>query len=167
MRKTKIICTIGPASEKPEVLDKMIEAGMNVARLNFSHGTHEEHLQRIEHIREAAARSGRPLAIMLDTQGPEIRTGLLKDGKIILQSGERFILTTREVPGDEQAVHVNYPNLPREVDKGITILLADGLISLLVEETTDNDIICKVINGGELGERKGVNVQGSGSICPF
>lgn len=167
MRKTKIICTIGPASEKPEVLDKMIEAGMNVARLNFSHGTHEEHLQRIENIREAAARSGRPLAIMLDTQGPEIRTGLLKDGKIILQSGERFILTAREVPGDEQAVHVNYPNLPREVDKGITILLADGLISLLVEETTDNDIICKVINGGELGERKGVNVPGVRINMPF
>lgn len=113
MRKTKIICTIGPASEQPEVLDKMIEAGMNVARLNFSHGTYEEHQRRIDNLRQAAARSGRPLAIMLDTKGPEIRTGLLKEGKVLLKSGQRFVLTIREAAGDNREVFVNYPNLPR------------------------------------------------------
>ncbi|HNX28402.1 MAG TPA: pyruvate kinase [Syntrophomonadaceae bacterium] len=167
MRKTKIICTIGPASEKPEVLDKMIEAGMNVARLNFSHGTYEEHLMRIKNLRQAAARKGRPLALMLDTKGPEIRTGLLKDGKVLLQTGQRFILTTRTVPGDDKEVFINYPDLPREVKKGITILLADGLLSLMVEDTTDTDIICSVINSGELGEKKGINVPGVRTNMPF
>ncbi len=167
MRKTKIICTIGPASEQPEVLDKMIEAGMNVARLNFSHGTYEEHQRRIDNLRQAAARSGRPLAIMLDTKGPEIRTGLLKEGKVLLQSGQRFVLTIRDVAGDNREVFVNYPNLPREVNKGTTILLADGLINLLAEETTDTDIICTIINGGELGEKKGINVPGVRINMPF
>ncbi len=167
MRKTKIICTIGPASEQPEVLDKMIEAGMNVARLNFSHGTYEEHQRRIDNLRQAAARSGRPLAIMLDTKGPEIRTGLLKEGKVLLKSGQRFVLTIREAAGDNREVFVNYPNLPREVKKGTTILLADGLINLMVEETTDTDIICTVINGGELGEKKGINVPGVRINMPF
>ena len=167
MRKTKIICTIGPASEKPEVIDKMIEAGMNVARLNFSHGTYAEHQLRIDNLRQAAARSGRPLAIMLDTKGPEIRTGLLRDGKIILKSGQRFVLTTREVQGDNNEVFINYPNLPQEVKKGTSILVADGLINLQVVETTDSDIICSVINGGELGERKGINVPGVRINMPF
>jgi pyruvate kinase len=167
MRKTKIICTIGPASEKPEVIDKMIEAGMNVARLNFSHGTYEEHKIRIDNLRQAAKRSGKSLAIMLDTKGPEIRTGPLKDGKVLLKSGQRFVLTIRKVEGDHNEVFISYPNLPQEVKKGSTILLSDGLISLQVEETTDTDIICKVINGNELGERKGINVPGVRINMPF
>lgn len=160
MRKTKIICTVGPASEDTKTLEQMIQAGLNVARLNFSHGSYEEHRQRIENVRQAASISKHPIAIMLDTKGPEIRTGKLKDKKIMLQGGQDFILTTREVPGDEKSVQVSYHSLPAEVEKGNNILLADGLINLLVEETTETDIICKVVNGGELGERKGVNVPG-------
>lgn len=167
MRKSKIICTIGPASEAVETLIAMIEAGMNVARLNFSHGTHEEHRCRIRNIRDAARQTGRPVAIMLDTRGPEIRTGKLADGKIVLNTGQYFVLTTREVPGDASEVTVSYPNLPREVQVGTTILLADGLIHLVVEETSKTDIRCRVINGGELGERKGVNVPGVRINLPF
>lgn len=167
LRKSKIICTIGPASEAVETLIAMIEAGMNVARLNFSHGTHDEHRCRIENIREAARQTGRPVAIMLDTRGPEIRTGKLAGGKILLHPGQSFTLTTREVPGNANEVTVSYPNLPREVKTGTTILLADGLIHLMVEDTTETDIICQVINGGELGERKGVNVPGVRINLPF
>ncbi|MGR6836871.1 pyruvate kinase [Syntrophomonas erecta] len=167
MRKTKIICTIGPASENPAVLQEMLKAGMNVARLNFSHGEHEEHRRRIESLRRVASQNGKPLAIMLDTRGPEIRTGKLVKGKVSLEGGQRFILTTREVPGDEYEVFVNYSHLPAEVEKGTTILLSDGLINLQVEDTTDTDIICRVINGGELGERKGVNVPAVKIKLPF
>ncbi len=167
MRKTKIICTVGPASEAVEVLQKMIRAGMNVARLNFSHGTHSEHRQRVDNIRAAAKASGATVAIMLDTKGPEIRTGTLRQGLINLKAGDVFTLTTREVPGDEKQVMVSYPNLPAEMSKGDCILLADGLISLQVEETTGTDIVCRVLNGGELGERKGINVPGVRVNLPF
>lgn len=167
MRKTKIICTIGPASEDIATLEKMIDNGMNVARLNFSHGVHEEHSRRIEAVRTAAKNKQKPIAIMLDTRGPEIRTGLLKDKKVHLEAGKQFILTTREVPGDEHEVMVNYPNLPREITAGMTILLSDGLINLQVKEATDTDILCTVVNGGELGERKGVNVPGVRINLPF
>jgi len=167
MRKTKIICTIGPASESPEQLRGMIQRGMNVARLNFSHGTHEEHGRRIQAIRKAAADAGQYIAIMMDTRGPEIRTGLLEDKKITLQGGQRFTLTTRPITGNKDRVHINYCHLPQEVRTGDNILLADGLISLLVEETTEEDIICRVVNGGELGERKGVNVPGIRLNLPF
>lgn len=167
MRKTKIICTIGPASESREQLMGMIQRGMNVARLNFSHGIHEEHRQRIQAIRKAAADSGEYIAIMLDTRGPEIRTGLLADKKVRLQSGQRFTLTTRPISGNKDKVHINYHHLPQEVKAGDNILLSDGLISLLVEETTEEDIICRVVNGGELGERKGVNVPGIRLNLPF
>jgi len=167
MRKTKIICTIGPASEKAETLKHMIEAGMNVARLNFSHGSHEEHRLRMLAVREAARACNKPVAIMLDTKGPEIRTGKLKNGKIKLEGGQRFVLTTREIIGDENEVAISYPHLPEEVKKGTTILLSDGLINLQVEESNQPDIVCRVINGGELGERKGVNVPGVRIALPF
>ncbi|MDD2510358.1 MAG: pyruvate kinase, partial [Syntrophomonas sp.] len=167
MRKTKIICTIGPASEQIENLLLMIEAGMNITRLNFSHGSYEEHRKRIANIREARKKAGVPVAIMLDTKGPEIRTGLLKGGKVKLEPGQRFALTTRQVDGDEHLVQVTYDRLPREVEKGNSILLADGLINLQVLETSDTDIICQVINGGELGERKGINVPGARINMPF
>ncbi|HOQ08966.1 MAG TPA: pyruvate kinase [Syntrophomonadaceae bacterium] len=167
MRKTKIIATIGPASEEVETLKKMLEAGMNVARLNFSHGSHEEHRRRIENLRQAAREAGKLLAIMLDTKGPEIRTGRLASGPVKLEAGQRFVLTNREVPGDNQEVQVSYAPLPQEVTPGTTILLADGLISLKVVETTSTDIVCQVMNGGELGERKGINVPGVRINMPF
>ncbi len=167
MRKTKIICTIGPASEDINILKQMIENGMNVARLNFSHGVHEEHKRKIENIRKAADELGVPIAIMLDTKGPEIRTGKLEAGSVWLKGGQRFVLTSRDVPGNEHEVQVSYKLLPREVKKGTTILLADGLITLLVEEVTGTDIICRVMNGGELGEKKGVNVPGVRINLPF
>lgn len=167
MRKTKIICTIGPASEDKDTIMKMMENGMNVSRLNFSHGSHEEHKNRIATIRKAADELDKAVAIMLDTRGPEIRTRKLKEGKINLFTGQKFILTTRPVSGDEHEVGVNYPHLPAEVKKDDTILLADGLINLLVKDSTDTDIICTVINGGELGEKKGVNVPGVPIDLPF
>lgn len=167
MRKTKIIATIGPASEQVETIKKMLEAGMNVARLNFSHGSHEEHRRRIENLRQGARESGKLLAIMLDTKGPEIRTGRLASGPVRLEAGQRFVLTNRDVPGSSQEVQVSYPALPDEVTPGTTILLADGLISLKVEETTSTDIVCQVMNGGELGERKGINVPGVRINMPF
>jgi len=167
LRKTKIIATIGPASEEVETLKKMLEADMNVARLNFSHGSHEEHRRRIENLRQAAREAGKLLAIMLDTKGPEIRTGRLASGPVKLEAGQRFVLTNREVPGDNQEVQVSYAPLPQEVTPGTTILLADGLISLKVVETTSTDIVCQVMSGGELGERKGINVPGVRINMPF
>lgn len=167
MRKTKIIATIGPASEQVDTIKKMLAAGMNVARLNFSHGAHEEHRQRIENLRQGARESGKLLAIMLDTKGPEIRTGRLASGPVRLEAGQRFVLTSRDVPGSSQEVQISYPALPQEVTPGTAILLADGLISLKVEETTSTDIVCQVMNGGELGERKGINVPGVRINMPF
>jgi len=167
MRKTKIICTVGPASEAKEKLIAMINQGMNVARLNFSHGEHSEHKQRIATIRQAAADTGHPLAIILDTKGPEIRTGRLQNRKVNLQTGQILVLTTRSVPGDDKEVWVSYPNLPSEVKTGTNILISDGLISLLVQESNSTDIVCQVVNGGELGEKKGVNVPGIRINMPF
>jgi len=167
MRKTKIICTIGPASEDADKLKQMIQNGMNVARLNFSHGIYDEHKRRMELVRRVAAELQQPVAIMLDTKGPEIRTGQLQAGKIRLEAGQRFILTSRDLPGDETQVQVSYSRLAAEVQPGTTILLSDGLINLHVEETTETDIICTVINGGELGEKKGVNVPGIRINMPF
>jgi pyruvate kinase len=167
MKKTKIICTIGPASEEVNILKEMIKNGMNVARLNFSHGSYDEHRKRLRNIRQAADELGTPIAIMLDTKGPEIRTGKLKNGSIFVKGEQKFVLTNRDIIGDDTEVNVNYPALPAEVEKGTHILLADGLINLLVEDVTDTDIICRVINGGRLGERKGVNVPGVRINLPF
>jgi len=160
MRRTKIICTIGPASEKEETLEKMMLAGMNVARMNFSHGTHEEHARRITTVREVASKLGRNIAIMLDTKGPEIRIGVFKEEPVLLRTGDEFILTTENVMGDAKRVSVSYEDLPKDVSVGSKILLADGLIELEVLEVAHTDVRCRVINGGELKSRKGVNLPG-------
>lgn len=160
MRKTKIVCTIGPACEEPSILRRLMEAGMNVARLNFSHGTHEEHARRIERIRRAAEETGKTVAILLDTKGPEIRTGDLREGMAELKEGETFVLTTEQVEGDATRVSVSYAGLPGDVRPGSTILIDDGLIKLTVTEVREKEIVCRVVNSGVLGNRKGINVPG-------
>jgi len=160
MRKTKIICTLGPASDQEEVLLEMIKAGMNVARFNFSHGTHPEQKAKMDMVRAARKKLGKPVAILLDTKGPEIRTGLYKNGKIEIKEGQTFTLTTREVEGDETIVSINYAGLPQDVSVGTKILIDDGLIGFEVQSVTDTDIICKALNDGPLSNRKSVNVPG-------
>lgn len=160
LRKAKIVCTIGPASESVETLKKLIDAGMNVARLNFSHGSHEEHAARIVNIRKASEETGKPVAILLDTKGPEIRTGSLAVDAVELVEGNTLILTTEEVAGTEKRVSITYPELPHDVTTGDTILIDDGLIGLTVQEVQGNDIICLIKNGGTLKSKKGVNVPG-------
>ncbi|MCW8852605.1 MAG: pyruvate kinase [Gammaproteobacteria bacterium] len=158
IRKTKIVATIGPACNSPEMLKAMIEAGMNVARLNLSHGTHTDHSKQILTLRKAAREIGRNIAIMIDTRGIEIRTGLLKDGVVTLVPGELFSLHTEDVPGDINGVSITYQKLFEEVRKGIPILLDDGAIELEVETVKDGVIICRVIHGGLLGNSKSVNL---------
>ena len=168
MRKTKIICTLGPSTDNPEVIRGLIERGMDVARLNFSHGSRDEHLSRIHMVREVARQLGRPVAVMLDTRGPEIRTGRLKSGRVKLVNGQRFILTTRDIIGDENQVKVSFDGLPEEVKPGDRILLSDGFIQLVVEEVVEKqDVVCQVVYGGELGERKGVNIPGVRTKMPY
>lgn len=159
MKKTKIVCTMGPNTDDRELMRKLIQSGMDVARFNFSHGNHEEHKKRMDMLKQLREEEHTNTAILLDTKGPEIRTGVLKGGKkIMLKNGADFILTTNEIEGDENKVSITYSGLVDDVDKGSTILIDDGLIGLEVVRKTETDIICTVINGGELGERKGVNV---------
>ncbi|HKM21864.1 MAG TPA: pyruvate kinase [Lachnospiraceae bacterium] len=158
MKKTKIVCTLGPASQKEEVLRQMIEKGMNVARLNFSHGTHEYHKENIDLIKRLRDEMNVSLAILLDTKGPEIRTKDFAEGKVVLEEGSEFTLTTREVEGTNQIVSITYQELPKEVEAGNTILIDDGSINLLVKSTTDTDIVCEVIVGGDVSNHKGINV---------
>ncbi len=160
-RKTKIIATIGPACDDLETLTKMIQSGMNVARLNLSHGNFEEHGARVQRIREAAAAAGSRVAIMIDTRGIEVRTGLLLNNYVDLSRGAGFILRTDGKPGDENGVSVSYPKLPGEVSVGDAILLDDGAIELRVQSATDSDISCRVVLGGILGNTKGVNLPGT------
>lgn len=160
MRKTKIVCTIGPTSDSLEMMKKLIEAGMNVARLNFSHGTHEEHELRIKRLRQAAVETQKVLSIMLDTKGPEIRTGYIQGDRVILKENTRVRLTTEEITGDERRFSINNSQLPRSVNPGNVIMIADGMLHLEVISTTDTEIECKVIVGGELGNQKNVNVPG-------
>ena len=149
MRRTKIICTLGPATDDKEVLKGMMEAGMNVARLNFSHGSHEEHKQRMDLVKACRAELGLPIGIMLDTKGPEIRTKTYKNGKIEIQDGQTFTLTTRDVEGDESIVSISYEGLPNDVKPGTRILIDDGLIAFEVQEVKDGtDIVC---NNGVFG----------------
>lgn len=166
MRKTKIVCTIGPASENPKMLEKLMQSGMNVARLNFSHGTHEEHKTRIENIKRTRDKLGKHIPIMLDTKGPEVRLGTFKKGSEEIFSGQKFILTTRDVEGDNTIVEISYKALPEEVKIGTRILIADGLIELTVIDKNDTDVICQVVNGGIISDRKNVNVPGATSKLP-
>ena len=166
MRKTKIICTLGPATDP--VLPEIIKAGMNVARLNFSHGSHEEHKVRMDAVKAARRELGMPVGIMLDTKGPEIRTKTYKDGKIEIVEGQEFILTTREVEGDEHIVSITYDGLPGDVKVGTRILIDDGLVAFEVTEIRDGtDIVCKALNGGPLSNRKSINVPGISLNMPF
>ena len=159
MKKTKIVCTMGPGTNDPEIVRKLIREGMDIARFNFSHGTHEEQKARMDMIKRLREEEKIPVAILLDTKGPEIRTGVLKDGrKVSLETGEMFTLCTEEIEGDETRVSITYAGLIDDVQVGSTILIDDGLIGLEVREKTRSEIVCKITNGGELGERKGVNV---------
>lgn len=157
MRKTKIICTIGPASENEEVLEKMCQAGMNVARLNFSHGSHDEHLEKIKKIKKVREKLGYPLPIMLDTKGPEYRIRDFKNGKETLIDGQAFTFTTRDLLGDNTIVSVNYADLVSELKTGDRILVNNGLLIFKVKELTATDVICEVISGGEISDRKSMN----------
>ena len=160
MRKTKIVCTIGPASESEEVLRELCLAGMNVARLNFSHGTHEEHLERIRRIKKVREELGLPIAIMLDTKGPEFRIGTFKDGKVMLEEGSTFTFTTEEIEGDDSIVSVSYKNLANELDPGDRILLNNALLEFEVISTDGVQIKTKVLAGGELSNRKSMSFPG-------
>ena len=161
MRKAKILITLGPASREPQIIEQLISAGANGVRINMSHGTHEEKAVDIQRTRAAAKKLDKPIAVLVDLSGPKIRTGELKDDQPIqLKPGARFIITTRKVLGEEQQVSTNYQDLPRVVQPGTRMLLDDGALSLVVESTTDTDVICKVIDGGQLGERKGINLPG-------
>jgi len=168
LRKTKIVCTIGPASESESMLSAMMDAGMNVARLNLSHGNFEEHRARMAHLRRLREEKGMPLAIMLDTRGPEVRTGTL-EGKapVLLQAGQRFVLTAEQVTGTAERVSVSYPALSRFVTAGDRILIDDGLLDMTVTQVNGADVVCEVIEGGELGERKGMTVRGVDLRLPF
>ena len=157
MRKTKIVCTLGPACSDEKTVTEMCLAGMNVARLNFSHNTHEDHKKRIDTVKKVREKLGLPIAIMLDTKGPEYRIKTFKNGRITLKDGDSFTFTSREVEGDEQTVSVNYKELPHELEKGDIILLNNGLLSFEVVSTTDTDVNCTVLIGGELSDRKSMS----------
>ncbi len=159
MKKTKVVCTMGPNTNDRELMKKLIENGMDVARFNFSHGDHEEQKGRMDLLKELREELHTNTAILLDTKGPEIRTGVLKDGKkVMLETGKQFTLTVDEIVGDVNKVSISYEGLVHDIDLGKTILIDDGLIGLKVISKTDRDIVCEVVNGGELGEKKGVNV---------
>ena len=158
LKKTKIVCTIGPASRDADTMREMLEAGMNVARLNFSHGTHEEHRKTIETFRRVRDEQDRPAAILLDTKGPEIRLGDFENGSEILEEGDEFTLTSEECPGTKERVSTTYKALPSQVSLGTSILIDDGRVRLRVAGTTEDEVRCIVVNGGKVSNRKGVNI---------
>jgi pyruvate kinase len=161
-RRTKIVATLGPASSDPKVLDKLIEAGVDVVRLNFSHGTAEEHIQRAELVRSLAKTRGRAVGVLVDLQGPKIRIGKFKEGKVTLKAGERFVLDTNCEAGDEHCVGLDYKDLIYDVSRGATLLLDDGRIEMWVEDVKGDQVICKVVQGGVLSNNKGINRKGGG-----
>ena len=166
-RKTKIICTLGPSAVKGDTLRKMILAGMDVARFNFSHDIHENHLIRLEQLKALREELGLPIAAMLDTKGPEIRLGDFENDKVVLKEGQEFVLTTRDEPGDEHHVSITYKELPQDVKAGATILIDDGLVELTVMHVSQDEIVCNVENGGIISNKKGVNVPGARLSMPF
>lgn len=157
MRKTKIVCTLGPACSDEATITAMCKAGMNVARLNFSHNTHEDHKKRIDLVKKVREKLGLPIAILLDTKGPEYRIKTFKNGKITLKEGDSFTFTADEIEGDEKRVSINYKGLPNDLKKGDKILLNNGLLSFEVVSTTNTDVNCKVVVGGELSDRKSMS----------
>ncbi len=160
-RSAKIVCTLGPASDSLEMIERLMRAGMDVARLNFSHGTHEDHLRTIQRLREVSATLSKPIGILADLQGPKIRTGPLVDKQPVqLRTGQQFTISNVAIAGTSAGVSTTFKRMPREVSKGDRILLGDGLIELRVLSTTSNLVVCKVINGGLLGEHKGINLPG-------
>ena len=167
MRKTKIVCTLGPATKDENVLRRLMEEGMDVARLNFSHGTHEDHKERIEIIKKLRRELDKPVAILLDTKGPEIRTRDFQGGKVTVEDGQIFTLTPRELLGDNTVASITYKNLAKDIQVGTTILIDDGLIKMEVEAINDEDIRCRVINGGVISNHKGVNVPGVHLNMPY
>ncbi len=167
MRKTKIICTLGPSTDKDGVLRELVANGMNVARFNFSHGSHEEHKGRLDNLKAIRAELGKPVAALLDTKGPEIRLKDFKNGVEMLEAGQTFTLTTREVEGTKEICSITYKDLPQDVHEGGTIMLDDGLIKLRITNVTDTDISCEVLNSGKIKNKKGVNVPGVHLSMPY
>ncbi len=167
MRKAKILATLGPSSRSSETIRQMLESGVNAVRINLSHGTQSEHAESIRTVRETAAATNCPVAILVDLAGPKIRTRELKDGlPVILKDGQKFVITNREIVGDETQVSTNYADLPSVVEPGARILLDDGSIDLVVESESGGDIICRVVTGGTLGERKGINLPNTSLPIP-
>ena len=167
MRKTKIICTLGPSTDKRDVLRELIANGMNVARFNFSHGSYEEHGGRLANLKALREELGKPVAALLDTKGPEIRLKEFKNGVEMLEAGQTFTLTTREVEGTKEICSITYKDLPQDVHEGGTIMLDDGLIKLAIKSVTDTDIVCEVLNSGKIKTKKGVNVPGVHLSMPY
>ncbi len=160
LKKTKIVCTLGPASKAPEIMEGMLLAGMNVARLNFSHGSHDEHRRTIEDFRAVRDRLGIPAAVLLDTKGPEIRLKDFKNGSELLEKGASFVLTAEDCMGTAEKASITYKDLPMQVETGTRILIDDGRVRLEVKEVRGNDIVCHVVSGGKVSNRKGVNIPG-------
>ena len=167
MRKTKIICTLGPSTDKDGVLRELVANGMNVARFNFSHGSYEEHKGRLDMLKSVRAELNKPVAALLDTKGPEIRLKEFKNGVEMLEAGQTFTLTTREVEGTKEICSITYKDLPQDVHEGGTIMLDDGLIKLAIKSVTDTDIVCEVLNSGKIKTKKGVNVPGVHLSMPY
>ena len=167
MRKTKIVCTIGPACETEEKLKELMLAGMDVARFNFSHGTHEEQKVKLEMVLKAREELGLQVATLLDTKGPEIRLRDFEGGRAELTAGQKFVLTTEEIQGNSERATISYKNLKKDINVGTHILIDDGLIEMRADEITDTDIVCTVMNGGTVSNHKGVNVPGVVLSMPY
>jgi pyruvate kinase len=162
IRRTKIVATLGPACSDPKTLDRMMEAGLDVVRLNFSHGAAQDHIDRAELVRSLARARGRAVGVLVDLQGPKIRIGKFKDNKITLAKGDTFILDAACTLGDQTRVGLDYKELPNDVKRGVTLLLDDGRIEFWVEDVKGTEIICKVVQGGVLSNNKGINRKGGG-----
>jgi pyruvate kinase len=161
-RRAKIVCTLGPVSSDPEIIDRLVQAGMDMARLNFSHGTPEEHARRLAAVRRASGHHQKPVAVLADLQGPKIRTGTLEGGRpVLLKAGQRFVITTRSVPGTASYVSTTFQQLPRAVARGGRVLLSDGEIELRVRDVRGRDVVCEVETGGQLAEHQGINLPGA------
>ena len=167
MRKTKIICTLGPSTDDDKVLKNLMQKGMNCARLNFSHGTHEEQKKRIEQVKLLREQLDLPVALLLDTKGPEIRTGLFEKGEAKLNEGQLFTLTTEDVEGDEEKVSISYDGLAQDVEVGTRLLMDDGLIAMVVEKIKGSDVVCRIKNGGIIKNKKSINVPGVMLSMPY